>query len=570
MARMIPEIMGPSVKSDAEKKVFQLLQVLPGTEEWTALHSVGIARHPTQSQGEADFVLLIPKMGIFVLEIKGGNISHNEGKWFTTNRKGEKYVIRPIQQANEAMFALKNFLVDSPRNTHRLQDVVFGYGLVFPDTSFSETISMPDFSREQIADKSDLMDFKAFFERLARYWRSRYSQNPKVFLPRKLQIDQAVSILRPRFDTKVSLSTFILNFDREAITLTENQQDIFGGLLENERCLVRGRAGTGKTILALNFAATLAKQGYSFAFFCYNLRLAQYLKERVQAQKPSICESFTEYIEDVAYAVFPEKCKKAKTENVSLFYSTKLPEMFKEAFIVSDKEEVDVLIIDEAQDLLTPAYLDALDLILKGGLKNGRWCMFLDAELQNLYHSSLNYNDILEIIKKSSPHFTRYFLKDNCRNTPSIIQYVDGIFGLHTLYRNREEQGPAVSERVYRNRKDLLTKLNKQISYLLEEGLQPNQITILSPLRFERSVASELEVCKDSLADDQINYVLFSTIASYKGLESQVILLIEIDRLDWEKNQRLLYIGATRAKSALYVFMAEQAKPVMKQIKGAN
>ncbi|HQO56313.1 MAG TPA: DUF2075 domain-containing protein, partial [Clostridia bacterium] len=441
-------------------------------------------------------------------------------------------------------------------------------GLVFPDASFTEAISMPDFSREQVADKTDLLDFKAYIERLARFWRSRHSQNLKVFPPDKRQIDQALSILRPKFDAKVSLPAYIRNFDREAITLTENQQDTFNGLLENERCLIRGSAGTGKTILALNFVAALAEEGRSFAFFCYNLRLAEYLKDRVQAQKPSVCDSFTEYMEEVAGAIFPEQCKKVKKENINRFYSSQLPELFMEAFLESGQEAVDVLIVDEAQDLLTPGYLDALDLMLKGGLKNGRWRMFLDAELQNLYQSSLNYDDIQSMIKEISPYYTRYPLKDNCRNTPAIIQYVDEVFGLQTVYRNREELGPDVSEQFYKNRKDLLSKVNKQISCLLEEGLLPSQLTILSPYRFEQSVAQEISACKVSQEAKKKDSALFSTIASYKGLESQVIMLIEMDRLGWEVNQRLLYVGATRAKSALYVYVSEQSKTEMSYIKG--
>ena len=79
MARMIPAEIDKETKSSAERKLFDLLRDMPDTEDWYAIHSVGIARHPTQTQGEADFIILIPNGGTFVLEIKGGRISYEDG-----------------------------------------------------------------------------------------------------------------------------------------------------------------------------------------------------------------------------------------------------------------------------------------------------------------------------------------------------------------------------------------------------------------------------------------------------------------------------------------------------------
>ena len=73
----------------------------------------------------------------------------------------------------------------------------------------------------------------------------------------------------------------------------------------------------------------------------------------------------------------------AKSDN-NQFYQSLLPEMFMEAMLEQGMEQLDVLVLDEAQDLLTSPYLDVLDLLLKVGVGKGRWCIFLDAEQQNL------------------------------------------------------------------------------------------------------------------------------------------------------------------------------------------
>ena len=82
MAKMIPERPSEETSSAAERKLFQRFKAMPDTEDWVVLHSLAIAKHMTQSQGEADFAVVIPSYGVFVLEVKGGRISYNNGTWY--------------------------------------------------------------------------------------------------------------------------------------------------------------------------------------------------------------------------------------------------------------------------------------------------------------------------------------------------------------------------------------------------------------------------------------------------------------------------------------------------------
>ncbi len=108
MPRMIPSQIDPETNSAAEKKVFHLLQHMPDTEDRCVMHSVGVARHPTQSQGEGDFTVLIPGKGTFVLEVKGGGISYREGRWYSRDRFGAEHPIKnPVAEANNAMQGLR-------------------------------------------------------------------------------------------------------------------------------------------------------------------------------------------------------------------------------------------------------------------------------------------------------------------------------------------------------------------------------------------------------------------------------------------------------------------------------
>ena len=81
MAIMIPSVISPDVKSNAEKHIFKWFQKAPGTEDWIILHSLGVSNHKKVIHGEVDFFALIPEMGIFALEVKGGRVRRQNGIW---------------------------------------------------------------------------------------------------------------------------------------------------------------------------------------------------------------------------------------------------------------------------------------------------------------------------------------------------------------------------------------------------------------------------------------------------------------------------------------------------------
>ena len=74
MAIMIPSVISPEVKSNAERRIFEWFKAAPGTDNWIVLHSLGIATHNRVIYGETDFLVLAPNLGIFALEVKGGRV----------------------------------------------------------------------------------------------------------------------------------------------------------------------------------------------------------------------------------------------------------------------------------------------------------------------------------------------------------------------------------------------------------------------------------------------------------------------------------------------------------------
>ena len=203
---MIPARPAEDTKSSAELKLFKRLQAMEDTEDWIVLHSLAIAKHETQSQGEADFLVLIPSAGTFVLEVKGGGISYREGNWFSRDRNGIEYNIKnPVTEASNAMHSIKAYVQEN-ETSRGLARTLFGFGVVFPDTTIHGTMQSVEIADEQIADFDDCFspeDLKRYLLRLAGYWKKR--RTPNITLLSSLQCSELLDLLRPSFDGKVSL-----------------------------------------------------------------------------------------------------------------------------------------------------------------------------------------------------------------------------------------------------------------------------------------------------------------------------------------------------------------------------
>lgn len=106
MVTFIPPYMGEEIKSNAEKKMYDVLQKLD-MEDTYVLHSLGLPKHQTKIYGEIDFVVVC-KRGIACLEIKGGRVECREGKWFFTDRYGveRQKPEGPFAQVTGNMFSL--------------------------------------------------------------------------------------------------------------------------------------------------------------------------------------------------------------------------------------------------------------------------------------------------------------------------------------------------------------------------------------------------------------------------------------------------------------------------------
>ena len=130
----------------------------------------------------------------------------------------------------------------------------------------------------------------------------------------------------------------------------------------------------------------------------------------------------------------------------------------------------------------------------------------------------------------------------------------------------------------WKTAKQQVESLTDVIRCLLQEGLRPEDLVILSPHTFADSTAGRLSFSdhrhgtvvarelRDSAPASRSQTALgFATIQAFKGMESPGIILCDIERVETEEPQALLYVGMSRARSYLVMMVHESVKTSISQ-----
>lgn len=571
MAIMIPSVISPEIKSNAERKIFEWFRSAPGTDKWIVLHSLGIATHNKVIYGETDFLVLAPQLGIFALEVKGGRLRRENGIWYFTNRYGvsNSKSRGPFEQAKDGIYSIVDAMkkrVDSEH--HNIPNVLFGYGVMFPDIEYNS--SGIDEEQWQIFDARDGNNVRQFIKRLAdnakASWEAHYGALDKSRLPDAAAVRYMASILRGDFDHAVSMGVQIRNAHDALIALTQEQYRCLDQLDDNYRCLIQGPAGTGKTLLAIEAVKRFVAYGEKVALFCFNTNLADWLEAYFSDMPESVCPhyvgTFHKYMTRVAKEADLLPAYPDDQEALQEYYQQKLPEAAILA-LMAEEEPYDIILVDEAQDLINDSYLEVMNASLKKGLSRGRWTMFGDFSMQAIYADAVSGKELVKKLEEYA-YFIRFKLTVNCRNTRQIckeIEIVTGFKAPNELWTRVD--GPQVQYFTWSSMAEQSSRL-KALLDRLKPHVPPEQITILSPRKREDSVVSLLNgyTVKNFKARENKN-ITFCTIQAFKGLENTVIILTDIEDFSAEK---LMYVGLSRACSSLFVLESETAKKEYDQL----
>ena len=540
-------------------------------DAYVVFHHVGWVAHDKRKHphdGEADFVIAHPDRGVLVIEVKGGTIRRDgkAGRWTTTSARGvTDEIADPVEQAKDSKYVLLDRL-----KLALGRYIVAGHAVAFPDVEIRSTFLGLTLPRELVLDATDLPQLAHWMGRALAYWDGRYSEQETPLGQDGLQ--QLLEIVGNQWVIRPALWRQFGEEGKQLMQLTEQQYAILDALNRHRRVIISGFAGSGKTLLAVEKAVRLSRQGFRTLLVCYNGNLAAELRARLVDVAPlwSMLDVDTFhhlciYLAGVHEVAIP------KGVHDATYYATVLPRVLLDV-AGRNNARYDAILVDEAQDF-DPRWWQPLQALLRDR-EHGIWYLFFD-DNQRLYDRPLQFP--IDV--------PPYQLTINCRTTRHIHDQV-----LHFYLPGEETplpvahgpEGRPVEVLTYDEKNETLQQAVMAILYRLieEEHIPASAIAVLTPysqrtsLLKTDSLRSTQEITlRWSDQDEGTNQVRLETIYSFKGLERPVVILAEIERrLAQERNsvdgQRLLYVACSRAQHHLIVLLPKRVPVQLSRLFG--
>lgn len=550
MARIYPDHPLSDTLSNAERKVFYSLKdLLP--DEYVVLYSVPIYQRSLETDllldGEVDFLVIHPDKGMVIIEVKGGGIGFDgkTGKWTSTSFDGATHEIKnPYEQGKKYLYPLIKDLEKHPLT----KDYKYpcGHAVWFPDIDVKNKKLGISLELGNITlDRNDLEKAAKSIESLfvtclgTKRWKG----------PGPAGVRTLISYLAPSWMIRISMSSLLSDEDRLRHEATVSQYRTLSLLQRHPRALICGAAGTGKTFLAIEKARRLSETDDTIKILlvCFNIRLAEKLREMLTEHKNIDVYHFhglcTKLCKDAVIPV-PQPDPFASTEN---YFKFDLPDALMEALCNTDYR-YNALIVDEGQDFESTWWVPLMETLENS--KTDIFYIFYD-DNQVLYERQLSFPIAYE----------PFHLSENCRNTRNIHQEVMKYYKGDVSPSSIGPEGQPLKIIKVKTGKQVHQAVEQSINELLnKEQINSQKITILTPCKEDNSVwksGSMIAGKKISWTTRGNDYIYCSTIHSFKGLESAIIIVTELSKLPIKTQIQLLYVAFSRAQSFLVIVSEE-------------
>lgn len=538
MARMYPEVFpGSCDQNNPEFVVYQSLRTLP--DSYLVFYSKrfmgGLFGKP---ECEIDFIIFNQRDVIICLEVKGG-VLHYDGvqdRWLQNGKVMDK---APDRQAADATHSLIRELSKEIRNAN------VDWALCFPQCSVVSNEAPTAIPLSRIIDESHLVRIGEKTLRLDAEIRSTHKR--KGMTP--VEAREFVQHLTRSIGFVEILGVRIAREAEQLIQATQEQCEALADLEINPRIIVHGAAGTGKTVLAQELAKKLEARGQSVLFLFYNKGIASKVRSAFDKNSTVLVSTFSSFAKRLVEASEPDWWEAQKNKDND-FWHLLLPSKLLE--IRDEKQpKFDAIIVDEGQDF-KPEWYEYLQTLLRSGTES-RFSVFLD-EHQDIFGHWKHF--------PCSPPPARKVLTRNCRNTRSIVDFLNQAYPTHMTYFEKSPPGVPVVERVAKNEVDEQTQIVRDIKHMIvTDRIKPGSIVILlNSAKEESSLANTKAIAGFPLVstygryDPNAKQIHYGTIEIFKGLEADVVLLVLGNGLPSDRLANSLYVQGSRAKHLLHVY----------------
>ncbi len=499
---------------------------------------------------EIDLVLLHPIHGLFIIEVK------NWDRLIITQDNN------PFEQAKE----YKNLFLTKIENEFGKIPLNVEFKVFFPKLSYSD-------AKEFFLENKNLSAFKthSFFKEDLESKENfkRFFNSSSQIIPNKKDFLKIASLIVDKEKLRNSEDKIIPIISNDEILYFDHKQlSVLNGYTDGFR-IIRGVAGTGKTIILSHFVNNKVNNGEveKFLILCFNKKLVDNIntifednehKESINIHSlfaflTLIKFDFVKFAID-ARTSLEEKYKIFETDDALEEFSIKLKEYLK-------TNPIDYFICDETQDM--PA---GFMRIIYEQIKD---CIFFIDEAQKFYSYSMN--DISNIFHHKK--FEKLSMQGRVKNLKNVYRTPSNIAKCAFEILSNDENLNQYYKKSYYLKDSFLNDIN----FILEDGKifisDWNKIedlkTILEKLIQETIVLTpfraQIEVIEDLIKSlNKQELIKVMTIQSVKGLEARNILITNFDsylttcaKAEKDIFFRKLYVILTRAQNNLFISIDE-------------
>lgn len=343
----------------------------------------------------------------------------------------------------------------------------------------------------------------------------------------------------------------IASDEAELIRLTDEQMRLLDFLSGHTRAAIRGCAGSGKTLMAVEKARRLAAEGFSVLLVCFNRLLGRHVGSMVKG------------VEGIDAIHFHELCvqwaRRAGLEIVGPqddptvggdeFFEQTLPELLIES-ASRLAHRYDAVVVDEGQDF------------------RAGWWRALEAvsRPESVLYVFYDDNQSLFVAPRGMPIDAPPFtLTRNCRQSAALHEWVARFYRGEARPGNEGPPGRSPEILRYRDEAGLHAAVQRSVEGLVREGVPLQEIVILTPHRkgcrvWDRRRAGAWSLTEAWPAPE--GCLTWATVHRFKGLESTAVVLAEVEPDARSGLEAVLYVGGSRAKHRLVVVAAEGLSPL--------
>jgi len=504
-------------------------------DSWVCFHHIRFLKPPREDWGgrlfgEIDFLLGHLDHGFFGKKAKGGRYNWDQGSLRKIG--GDEIRPDPIRQAQEA----RTFFLDRAKKKEETGFIPWNVFAAFPDMPPTRPFGPTGFE-DAIFWNTDVQDLQVFKDKLLMgsfNWRGLPASRQKIFhsMQRLIMSERNVPPLRVRVS---ETEKDIESATSKMLSLNDEQMEVVREVGRHLLTVTSGRAGTGKTMLAVQRAIQLGIAGYRVLFFTPNVYLSTQLREVFRQSDLLSGDSK------------PEGEGFGSVHVMSLDAVTRTPaEMEKSARefsdeLLSSETRFDALVIDEYQDVSTDLFNSLM--------------LVIDSETVDVHVHAFGDRAQATGIRDPwlpSSEFNVMGLSRQCRCSRQIQFFVDHVSG--QAHRPNDIHGPEVDfipltigpEQIIR----------RLLDYRDHQGMNLTDITpiVCVPGMSEREIEITTEIALMAARKKFAGAMTAAKTADqFKGCESAaVVLYVEGDDLT-DELKRYLYMTMSRARAHLAV-----------------